>query len=167
MWAIEYVSLLRLDYKSLCRFCLGHFYALLGHWHWGKPSVTVMLSQCHSHVVSGPMENFVCKELRPPANSSMSELGSWSSSLAKLSDDYSIIHILTATLWETLSQNHPVYPISDSWFSETLWDNNKCFVFKLLSCREKYVLPCYRYWTITHSLVTRICKLKRLWNIIV
>ena len=106
MWPREHswsdgMSLPRLSYKRLW----------LPSWAfslWGKPC-------CEQPY--GPHD----KELKPPANNHVSELGSGSSS--KSSETAA-----PADSWETLRQKHPTRPLPDSWPSKIMWDIC-CFKF--------------------------------------
>lgn len=76
-------------------------------------SSTLGAASCHMWAAlrRGPCS----QKLKPPAIMSKSE--NRSSSPIKPSN------ILTATSWETQSQNWPIKPFPDSWLSETGWNN--------------------------------------------
>ena len=64
---------------------------------------------CHEYT----MERLQAKELRPSANSHVSESGSSFSSQIRTSDDYTLAEISTAVLWETQSQDNPAKLLPD------------------------------------------------------
>ena len=64
---------------------------------------------CHEYT----MERLHAKELRPSANSHVSESGSSFSSQIKTSDDYTLAEISTAVSWETHSQDNPAKLLPD------------------------------------------------------
>lgn len=126
VWSTEFgrkdrISFLRVEYKTQCSFCLGCI--LLDYLLWGKPAAVSWVA-----LWRGPCS----KELRVPANSHMSELGSGSSRLSQTFRWLQLWpHSLTVT-HEKLGWEPPAKPLTDSWSSETIWDNkyNIC-CFKL------------------------------------